>query len=99
LPEMLHCWKMKGKSRYYAMSSIIKKQKRHEWVFLSIELHVVIYLVRIFWMELTFRSDANNYANEWGPSVNDRTILMEFTVTILLKERLYNWVCAKWTAN
>jgi hypothetical protein len=33
--------------------------------------------------ELTLASDANNYANEWGPSANDRTYNINGIIVII----------------
>ena len=61
-----------GKSRYYAMSLNYQKAKGTDDY--SYRLNYTLSSSKNNTDGINFRpSDANNYANEWGPSVNDRT--------------------------
>ncbi|WP_366182843.1 TonB-dependent receptor [Flavobacterium ovatum] len=61
-----------GKSRYYAMS--LNYQKKRGTDDYSYRLNYTLSSSKNNTDGINFRaSDANNYANEWGPSVNDRT--------------------------
>ncbi|MBG6062258.1 outer membrane receptor protein involved in Fe transport [Flavobacterium sp. CG_9.1] len=61
-----------GKSRYYAMS--LNYQKTRGTDNYSYRLNYTLSSSKNDTDGINFRpSDANNYANEWGPSVNDRT--------------------------
>ncbi|OAB25282.1 TonB-dependent Receptor Plug Domain [Flavobacterium fryxellicola] len=61
-----------GKSRYYAMS--LNYQKTRGTDSYSYRLNYTLSSSKNNTDGINFRpSDANNYANEWGPSVNDRT--------------------------
>lgn len=61
-----------GKSRYYAMS--LNYQKARGLDNYSYRLNYTLSSSKNNTDDINFRpSDANNYANEWGPSINDRT--------------------------
>lgn len=61
-----------GKSRYYAMS--LNYQKKRGTDDYAYRLNYTLSSSKNDTDGINFRpSDANNYANEWGPSVNDRT--------------------------
>lgn len=61
-----------GKSRYYAMSFNYQKTRGTDDY--SYRLNYTLSSSKNDTDGINFRaSDANNYANEWGPSVNDRT--------------------------
>jgi len=61
-----------GKSRYYAMSFNYQKTKGIDNY--SYRLNYTLSSSENDTDGINFRpSDANNYANEWGPSINDRT--------------------------
>jgi hypothetical protein len=61
-----------GKSRYYAMS--LNYQKTRGTDDYSYRLNYTLSSSKNDTDGINFRpSDGNNYANEWGPSVNDRT--------------------------
>ncbi|AWG22116.1 TonB-dependent receptor [Flavobacterium faecale] len=61
-----------GKSRYYAMS--LNYQKKRGTDDYSYRLNYTLSSSKNDTDGINFRaSDGNNYANEWGPSVNDRT--------------------------
>lgn len=61
----------KGQSRYYAASFNLQKQRGDDKY--SYRLNYTLSSLRNNTEDINFRAmDANNYENEWGPSINDR---------------------------
>lgn len=61
-----------GKSRYYALSFNYQKERGKNNY--SYRLNYTLSSLKNDTEDINFRAmDANNYANEWGPSINDRT--------------------------
>ncbi|WP_432671211.1 TonB-dependent receptor [Flavobacterium sp. SM2513] len=61
-----------GKSRYYALSLNYQKSKGQDSY--SYRLNYTLSSLENDTEDINFRAmDGNNYSNEWGPSINDRT--------------------------
>lgn len=61
-----------GKSRYYALSLNYQKTKGNDTY--SYRLNYTLSSLKNNTEDINFRAmDGNNYGNEWGPSINDRT--------------------------
>lgn len=61
-----------GKSRYYAMSLNYQKARGEDKY--SYRLNYTLSSLKNDTEDINFRAmDGNNYGNEWGPSINDRT--------------------------
>tara|TARA_R110000868_G_scaffold81946_2_gene231740 strand:- start:49108 stop:52083 length:2976 start_codon:yes stop_codon:yes gene_type:complete len=61
-----------GKSRYYALSLNYQKTKGNDNY--SYRLNYTLSSLKNNTEDINFRAiDGNNYGNEWGPSINDRT--------------------------
>ena len=61
-----------GKSRYYALSLNYQKSKGKDTY--SYRLNYTLSSLKNDTEDINFRAqDGNNYGNEWGPSINDRT--------------------------
>lgn len=62
----------KGKSRYYALSLNYQKARGKDNY--SYRLNYTLSSLKNNTEDINFRAmDGNNYGNEWGPSINDRT--------------------------
>jgi hypothetical protein len=70
----------KGRSNYYALNLTLQKEKGEDNY--SFRLMYTLSYLENNTEDINFRAmDANNFENEWGPSINDRTHLLNGIVS------------------